>query len=229
VLETIPSKLQLPHYFDRSSCHIVCTRKSYPMSGRWLPELIHFKLQCRDSASLPPASFLDFLMRLGPVLHYYGTLLVCAFNCVIWGFMILPGSKVRYVLGGALELYFFPSMSSTFTESVALSFASVTSTLFLSGCPDVQYWRGDDGQIVSPSLFLSVGVAAFQFALLRRRLSTETFVILGAFLVLNVLHSSILIHIFWTLQWNFNHIISCSRTKTDLDLWNTVWFWTSGD
>jgi hypothetical protein len=38
VLETMPSKLQLPNYLDKSSCHMVCTRKLYPVERRWLPD-----------------------------------------------------------------------------------------------------------------------------------------------------------------------------------------------
>jgi hypothetical protein len=225
VLETMPSKLQLPNYLDKSSCHMVCTRKLYPVERRWLPDEIHSWFHCRNTSAPPPTSFLDFLTRLGLILKYYMILFLST------GFMLLPQSKLRLRLAGYIGFYMPDFVLSILTQFVAISLTAYMSFAILPFDSDVIGWTN-----VNVPLILGPACALLQMVLLLQdrsvsvlpmwELSSLKIAYLFSLAMILAIGSYSLCVTILNLWSNVENMIACSRTKPRFDLWNTVWFWT---
>jgi hypothetical protein len=242
VLEAIPSKLQLPYFFDRSSCHVICTRRSYRLEERWLPEEIHHLLRCSNIRSQAPTSFFEFLTRLGPILLHYIALLACTALSCTSVFIHLPASKLRLRLAGYLSDYVPPSLPSAIPTLIAMSLPTILIILILSYSSDVDLWQEVwEGDIFAQNVYYSTSLSIIYAAcnllisqdqwksfFTMRALQSKAFLVFCISVMIVMVHVLFWAHALVTLWWNFDRIISCSQTKPDLDLWNTVWLWTWG-
>jgi hypothetical protein len=235
ILESLPSNMYIPAAIDRSSCHVVCTRKrhheSRPSRSIWLPDRYLSKIICSNHMpNPPPRSFFEFYNRIISISSPFASDL-CTMLLLAWYW-----NKMRRIFTIQQRYAYLAQQMDLLKVLIGLIIIRLIIYVFFPGSDTwydhyiAFYQSGIVWELLSTAV-----LGFFLLCIIQRRVRTRRMILefasddyRGWSIIILLALSWPTLHLFRFLVWKYTDG-DCIRGRLSLysDWWNMVWFWDS--